>query len=239
MDSTSTKILQITDRVIGVKIDGTHANAIQAQFAFAKDIFVGLLSVCDEKNGLAGESLLRTLFEVVTSTVILAKHPEKLGHFVRHGRLTELRMMRFIEQPELRQKLQPRIAATEQEFQQLWNEFRERRWHNLDTKESFVEAEFQPGIYDRYYRRASAIAHGQPYVTVRNGGISSGPVIWRTLSTSSANTGKLLMVFLLQITNRELKLNLDGEINEAGQLVKDVVDQHIAATKDQVNKVLL
>jgi Family of unknown function (DUF5677) len=132
-----------------------------------------------EPKRLAGEALLRTLFEVAVSAIILAKHRDRLEHFVGHARFTELRMMRVIEVPALKEQLAPTIAATEREFQQLWAEFKDQRWHKMGTKDSFIKAEFQPAIYDGYYRRASAIAHGQPYVTVRNGKVGPGPTLGR------------------------------------------------------------
>jgi len=70
-------------------------------------------SASENGNGLSAETLLRTLFETVTSTTILAKHPEKLGDFIDHGRLVELRMMRVIESPALKERLQATIKATD------------------------------------------------------------------------------------------------------------------------------
>ena len=148
VDTASGRIVDLTSRIIETKPASVHFEAVQAQLAFARNIFLGLMSVCAEKNGLAAESLVRTLFEVATNTIILAKDPDKLSHFVRHGRLTELRMIRFIEQPELKERLADLIKETDEEFQKLWEEFDERPWHNLKTKEALAEAEFE-GWYVR------------------------------------------------------------------------------------------
>ncbi len=174
----------------------------------------------------------RTLFEVTASAIILAKHGNKTKDFVTHGRLTELRMMRVIEEPSLKERLAPIIAATEKEFQELSAEFKEERWHKMRTKESFIEAEFQPGIYDRYYRRASAIAHGQPYETVRGGKVEARPAAWGNLSTGAANMASLLMVLLLAIANREFELGLDKEI---AHLQKEA-DAHAQRHMDAIRK---
>jgi hypothetical protein len=232
MADTSADIVRLARRVTEIKTDDDHLSAVQAQIAYSNEIFTGILSACAERNGLAGEALLRTLFEVIASTIILAKHRDKLDDFIRNGRFTELRMMRVIEARALKEGLAPTIAATETEFQQLWADFKEERWHKLGTKESFIEAEFQPSICDRYYRRASAIAHGQPYVTVRDGKVQARPRAWKNLCIGAANMAMLLITFLLAIVSREFKLGLDKEITELHQQA----DAHAARHMDAIRK---
>jgi hypothetical protein len=229
-----TAITELATRVSQQKTEDNHFHAVQAQIAFATNIYNGLLEVCSGQNGLAAEALLRTLFEVTASAIILAKHRNKVTEFLKHGRLTELRMMRVIEVPALKERLAPTIAATEKEFQELWAEFKEDRWHKMQTKQSFIEAEFQPGIYDRYYRRASAIAHGQPYETARGGKIEAGPIAWKNLSTGAANMASLLMVLLLAIVNREFKLGLDEEIAQLQVEADAPAQRHMDAIRKAV-----
>jgi Family of unknown function (DUF5677) len=235
VDTASTWIVALIGRVTETKPATAHFEAVQAQLAFAKQIFLGLMSVCAEKNGLAAESLVRTLFEVATNTIILAKRSTRLPLFVRHGRLTELRMLRFIQQPELKERLADLIKETDEEFQKLWEEFDARPWHNLKTKEALADAEFEAGMYDRYFRRASAIAHGQPYVTVRGGKVAARPVAWNNLSTGAANLGRLLMIFLIQIVNREFTLNLNAEIGALDAEVHKLINPHKKAILDAVD----
>jgi hypothetical protein len=140
-------------------------------------------------------------------------------------------MMRVLEVTALKARLAPTIVATEMEFQELWAEFKEERWHKMRTKESFIEAEFPPGIYDRYYRRASAIAHGQPYETVRGGKVEARPAAWRNLSTGAANIASLLIVLLLAIVNREFKLGLDKEIAQLQKEADVPAQRHMDAIK--------
>jgi hypothetical protein len=229
-DHTST-IIELATRVRQAKTEDEHLHAVQAQIAFATDIYCGILEVYSSHNGLAGEALLRTLFEVAASTIILAKHRDKLKDFVRHARFTELRLMRVIEVPALKKRLAPTIAATEKEFQEVWAEFKEQRWHKMRAKDSFIEAEFQPGFYDRYYRRASAIAHGQPYVTVRNGKVGARPIAWKNMSIGAANMASLLILHLLAIVSREFKLNLDKEIGELAKEVDARAKRHMEAIR--------
>jgi hypothetical protein len=229
-----TAITELAKRVSQQKTEDKHFHAVQAQIAFANDIHNGLLQVCSGQNGLAAETLLRTLFEVTVSAIILAKHPDRVSDFLKQGRLTELRMIRVIEVPALKERLAPTIAATEKEFQELWAEFKDERWHKMRTKESFIEAEFPPGIYDRYYRRASAIAHGQPYETVRGGKVEARPTAWRNLSTGATNMASLLMVLLLAIVNREFKLGLDKEIAHLQNEADAPAQRHMDAIRKAV-----
>jgi len=229
-DSSST-IIELLTRVSRDNTEGAHFHAVRAQIAFATDIYRGVLEACSSQNGLAGEVLLRTLFEVVTSTIILAKDRDKLRDFIRHARFTALRLMRVIEVPALKARLAPMIAATEREFQGLRAEFKEQRWHTMGTKDSFIEAEFQPGIYDKYYRRASAIAHGQPYVTVRNGKVEARPIAWKNMSIGASNMASLLIVYLLTIVSREFNLGLDKEIGELATEVDARATRHMNAIR--------
>jgi hypothetical protein len=205
-------LIALSTRVIEEKTEDDHFLAVQAEIAVAAEIYKGILQVCQYQNGMAGEALLRTLFEVVTTAIILAKDKNKLKDFFGHARYTELRIIRTIEEPELRKRLEPTIIATENEYQGLLKEFEYKSWHKMKTKQSFIEAEFQPSFYDKYYRRASAIAHGQPYATVRNGKSAARPSAWRTMAIGAVNMASMMMSNLLAITNREFKLNLENEL---------------------------
>ncbi|HLW35977.1 MAG TPA: DUF5677 domain-containing protein [Chthoniobacterales bacterium] len=243
MDRIDTGILKITDRIIGAKIDGGHGQAVQAQVAFAREIFVGLLLVCGARNGLSGESLLRTLFEVVTSGIILAKHPEKLERFIRHARFTGLRVTRSVSAGRLGPKIQPYIAATEQEFRELLQEFRNERWHGFGTKAAFIEAEFDPSMYDKYYRFASVIAHGQPYVTVGAGNkVRPRMKNWKALSTFPSMLGRLLMLTLLTtlvtFVDIRLMLYLVEELEELDKQLRPLSRRHIDRLNARVDEAL-
>src|ERR1700733_684885 len=73
------------------KPDNFHFQAVRAQCAAAYEVFVGILCLVDEDNGVSAQSLLRTLFETVVGAVILAKHSEKVLDFGMHARLTWFR----------------------------------------------------------------------------------------------------------------------------------------------------
>src|SRR5207248_7079025 len=229
MSEISEQLLDLSKEIAENKTTDPHFSAVLAQIAFANQIFKAIVEVCDAGNGVAGEALLRTLFESIVSAAILAKHPEKLGDFVEHGRMTELRMMRVIEDPLLKKKLEHAIKATDAEFQKLWAKFNESRWHGLGTKDSFIEAEFEPSVYDRYYRRASVIAHGQPYVTARGGKVQARPIGWKNMSPGAANMAMLLMITLLAVVTREFKVGLEGRLNSLKQKIDAHLKRHMNA----------
>jgi len=226
----SPRIVELAEQISKLPTEDEHLHAVQAQIVVASDLYRGMVQVCSDRNGLAGEALLRSLFEGITSAIILAKHCPWLKDFVRHGRFTELRMMRVIQVDSLKERLAPQIAATESEFQKLLAEFGDKRWHKMGTTASFTEAEFQPGMYDRYYRRASVIAHGQPYVTVRDGKIEARRAVWERLSIGALIMADLLMLCLLTVVNREFKLALGDKLIG---LQKDVD----AAASEDMNKI--
>jgi hypothetical protein len=219
---------------IAERSDGDeHRAAILAQLAFANEVFEGISTVCEKGNGISAESLVRTLFEALTNMAILAKHPNKLRDFVDHGRMMELRMLRMIEDPDLKKRLEASIKSTDTEFQRLWAKFNERAWHGLDTKESFAEAEFGADIYNRYYRRASAIAHGQPYVTVRDGKVRARPIAWKNLSLGAENVAMLMLSTSVAVLNRELKLGIENDLAN----IREQVDADLKRHMEQIRQV--
>jgi len=242
MDRIDTGILKIANRIIGAKVEGEHGAAVLAQVAFAREIFIGILLVCGERNGLSGESLLRTLFDVVTSATILAKHPEKLERFTRHAWFTGLRVMRSVSAHPIRRKMEPYIAATEREFKELLREYGNERWHGFGTKASFIEAGFDPSTYDKYYRLASVIAHGQPFVTAGVGKVRPMKA-WKARSTSTAILGRLLMLaffgeLLAFVLDTELLLYLNDELEGLGKQLRPIARRHSHMSKSRVDKVL-
>src|SRR4029077_5224110 len=102
--------------------------------------------------------------------VILAKHPELLEDFEKHGRLTALRIARSIPaDSRFAKKIDSFRASTKAEADALYAYFKPTgNWHKRGTKDSFTEAELPPNMYDRFYIRSSSIAHGDPFVVVKN-----------------------------------------------------------------------
>lgn len=228
-------ILNLSKEIAAADNADEHKAAVLAQIAFANNIFEGIIAVCEKKNGLSAEALLRTLFESLCNALILAKHPEMLADFIAHGRMTELRMQRVIETPALKQRLEKTIKETESEFKQLWAKFNERRWNGLSTKEAFAEAEFGDNVYDRYYRRASAISHGQPYVTTRGDKVSARPTAWANMSVGAENMAMLMLLTALAIVSRELELGKEPDITNLQKELDPVLKQHMNQIEKQAD----
>ncbi len=121
------QIVQLADEVSKLPTEDEHLHAVQAQIVFANEIYRGITQVCADRNGLAGEALLRTLFEVIASAIILAKSRARLTEFVLHGRFTRLSFIRYVRTDRIKKRLAPEIAATEEEFQQLHAKFGNER----------------------------------------------------------------------------------------------------------------
>jgi Family of unknown function (DUF5677) len=222
------QIVQLAAEVSKLPTEDEHLYAVQAQIVVASQIYGGIAQVCANQNGLAGEALLRTLFEVITSAIILAKSRVRLTEFVRHGRFTRLSLMRHMRTGRFEKRLAQEIAATEEEFQKLRAEFGNERWHKMGTTASFTAAEFAEGTYDSFYRRSSVIAHGQPYVTVWNGKVDARLMVWERLSAGVVMMSDMLMVIFLSTVIREFKLGLNDKIVR-------LLDEADAATKDHLN----
>jgi hypothetical protein len=165
------KVLHLSGRVLSADSVSTHFQAVQAQCAFAIEVYKGLLRVVAAKNGIAAQALLRTLFETIVSAVILAKHPEKLDDFKNHGKLTAHRIARSIPSGSpYAPATKAFLEATRTECDALHKVFKSAggNWHLLKTSASFDEAEMPENFYDRFYGRASAIAHGDPFAVVQH-----------------------------------------------------------------------
>jgi hypothetical protein len=186
-----------------------------------------------DQNGLAAESLLRTLFETAINAIILAKHKELLKDFIRQGHFQRLQMLRFTDIG--REQIDALIKSTEDDWQKLSAEFKHTDWHKLKTSQSFSEAEMPAGMYDKYFRRASAFAHGEPYVVVRNTDetfknwtAEAQPDLWKWLAEGATIHAYFVMWHLLAIIDREFKFGLE-------EVLKELVQQ-LEAGREKLSK---
>ena|ERR1700731_3126394 len=238
-------ICNLAKKVAERPTDSEHLKAVQAQIMFATQIYFAIFRMVADENGLAAESLLRTLFESAINCIILAKHEEKLVDFIRSGQFAYLRLIRFNDvMPET---IKPLIAATENDWNVLFPEFKSTDWHKFKTKDSFAEAEYTAEMYDKYFRRASSYAHAEPYVTVRpkdpkwqSWGIDVNPARWKTLTLGAYGLACDAMLHMLAIVNREFKLALDADFEKPVALVQAYKAKHInliqQAVANQDNK---
>lgn len=231
-------IFNLAKKVAERKTDNEHLKAVQAQVQVANQIYFAIFRMVADQNGLAAESLLRTLFDTAVNCVILAKHKDKLLDFIRNGQFTHLQLIRFTE--VVPERVKPLVAATEDDWKILSPEFKSTEWHKLKTRDSFVEAECKPEMYDKYFRRASSYAHGEPFITVRrtddtwkNWIVEARPENWKILTIGAYGLACDMMLHMLVILNREFKLGIDEEFAKPIALVQDLKVTHIALMQKQ------
>jgi hypothetical protein len=210
-----------------------HFQAVQVVCEAVREVYLGLLDLIAQQRGLAAQALARTLFQTIVSGVVLVRNPEKLEDFRRHGKYTQLRTLHFSEfgldekSRSEREELQTHYAS---EIDALYKEFGEREWHKLATKEAFIAAGFKPDVYDKYYRPASAIAHGQPHAIVTKVGNE-----WKFGRSNSKNAhhtigtyvigGMMLMHFLSEI-NQHFKLGIQAKLEECNRAMEVHKESH-------------
>jgi hypothetical protein len=210
-----------------------HFQALQVICESAREIYLGLLHLIAQQLGLPAQALARTLFETVVSGVLLARQPEKLEDFRNHGKYTQLRTLHFSEfgldekstaqRKALQAQFAPEIAA-------LFAEFGDQNWHKLTAKKAFVAAGFSADLYDKYYRPASAIAHGQPHAMVETVGAD-----WKFSRSGLKNahqtigtyvvTGIMLLHFLAEL-NEHFKLGIESSLSDCNRAIQAHKEAH-------------
>lgn len=232
-------IYELAKKVAERETDSEHLRAVQAQIQVANQIYFAIFRMVADKNGIAAECLLRTLFDSAINCIVLAKHKEKLQDFVRNGQFAHLRLIRFND--AMPEKIKPLIASTEDDWKVLFPEFKSADWHKLGTRESFLEAEHIAEMYDKYFRRASSYAHAEPYVTVlpkdkmwKSWGIEVSFIRWQNATIGAYGLACNVMLHMLAIVNREFKLGIDAEFEKPLALVKALKARHIEAIKQAV-----
>jgi hypothetical protein len=241
MDENELKpIEQITNRFLSEKRDDEHSNAVKAQVRFAHEIFDGIATLCVAENGLSAEALLRTLFDCIINAVLLAKRPAQLQDFVDHARWNKLVIIEATKPLEpLEQERQLIIDSNKGEIQKLQAKFKSTdtqssKWHRLKT----VAAMKDTGLSERmnliYYKRASNIAHGEPFVTVQPANkewtkwkISIPEATWKKYEATSFTQARILMVFMFSVLNEQLKLGYDEELTALAKWTESIKQKQI------------
>src|SRR6266567_2143418 len=119
-DMEGGEIYKLVEHISGTRTEDEHFHAVQAQCQFVSQIYLGLLHMSAQGNGLAAESLLRTTFESAVNCIILAKHKAKLPDFIRYGQFTDLRLLRFNTLPSpIKERVDRLIQATDPDWTPL------------------------------------------------------------------------------------------------------------------------
>ena len=231
MDENDVKpVKELLDRFLAEKRNDDHFQAVATQVKFAQKIFDAVCTLCRAGNGVAAEALVRTLFDLIINTTILAKHPELLADFIDHGRLNQLEVMEATRPPEpFAKKHQIVIEANKGEVDRLRAKFkttdtRSSKWHHFKTRDAIKESGLSGRMNLIYYKRASNIAHGEPMATVKpttadwkEFKITVPEQGWKRFETLSLTQARLLMVFLFSVLNDHFKLGYDEQLQKLAQ----------------------
>jgi hypothetical protein len=241
MDENEIKpIQQITNRFLSEKRDDEHFNAVSAQVRFAYEIFDGIATLCAAENGLSAEALVRTLFDSIINTLLLAKRPAQLQDFIDHARWNKLVIMEATNPPKpLDKDRQLVMDGNKCEIQKLNAKFKptntqSSKWHRLKTTAAMKDTGLSGRMNLIYYKRASNIAHGEPFGTVQPANkewtkwkISIPEATWKKYEVTSVTQARILMVFMFSVLNEALKLGYDEELTYLAKWTQGIKQKQI------------
>lgn len=123
---------------------------------------------------LGAESLCRNLFELVAGTIFLIENPGKLQDFIDYGKMVAYEVVEAttncasrISMPGVTIPNARDLQAfrTKADYDTVKKRFGRDKWHGKGIK-ALVEAVGMEALYDSFYKEASAIAHGDAYITL-------------------------------------------------------------------------
>jgi Family of unknown function (DUF5677) len=153
---------------IGMKINGfhcenDHVNVCVNQCRVAWEMFNSIHCVIAYDYGLAGASLCRNLFELAIGSIFLIENPGKLQDFMDYGKMVAYQVLDATPgtDPTFLQAL--KVKA---DYENLKNRFGREKWHGKKIW-ALADACGMKALYNSFYREASAIVHGDAFVTLR------------------------------------------------------------------------
>jgi len=123
---------------------------------------------------LGAASLCRNLFELVAGTVFLIENPNKLQDFIDYGKMVAYEIVEATAQsvsgismvgvnvPEARYL---QAFRTKADYDNVKKHFGKDKWHGKSIK-LLVQAVGMEALYGSFYKEASAITHGDAYITL-------------------------------------------------------------------------
>jgi hypothetical protein len=242
----SLKVVALSRKILSAPSSSEHFAAVQAQCGVALELHGGVLQLVDAKNGLAANAVVRSLFETVIGAVMLANHPEKLGDFGEHGRMTLLRLARSVSEGTLAKK-QTTVtlqAVADTDYDALYDSFKPtKNWHKLKREDAFNEAfqgaKIYKAFYDGFYGRTSAIAHGEPFsvfqhldAEAKTWKITVRPSEWKEKWPLQAETmSDFLMLHLIERVSKTFALGLENDWSVVNAEVEAFAGQQMAAAR--------
>jgi hypothetical protein len=239
------KVQALAREIVDAKADTPHVQAVQAYCAFANDIYSGILDLVVVRNGAAAQALVRTLFETIVGIIILAKHPDTLEDFEKHGRLTTLRLARSMPSSSpFVTKAKEFMSAEGFDYDALLKYFEGKKfkWHSFSITKAYEEAELPENFHNRFYARSSAISHGEPFVVLEppradpTWKIQARPKEWERWTGLSYTMSSLFMVHMVGVVSRVLGLGLDAEAASVGKELDALAKAEMKPTIDRLSK---
>jgi hypothetical protein len=238
------KVESLAEKLVDVKSDDPHVQAVQAYCAFASEIQSGILDLVAVGNGAAAQSLVRTLFETIVGVIILAKHPNTLEEFEKHGRLTTIRLAKNMPSASPFSKTAKEFVGSEgTDYDALFQYFEAKKfkWHPFSQTQTYAEAELPDNFNNRFYARSSAISHGEPFVILeppRTGPgwrIQSRTEEWKRWAALSSTMSLLFTVHMVEVLSRVLKLGLDSEVASVSKELGEVAQAEMKPSIDRLS----
>ena len=118
--------------------------------------------------------MCRNLFELVAGTIFLIENPSKLQDFIDYGKMVAYEIVEGTAQsgseismpgvtvPDATYLQAFRVKA---DYDNLKKHFGRNKWHGKNIKQ-LVESTGMKALYDSFYKEASAISHGDAFITL-------------------------------------------------------------------------
>lgn len=164
---------------IGTKINGfpnrdDHTDVCVNQCRVAWEWLNSIHCLIAYDYCLGAASLCRNLFELVAGTIFLIENPGKLQDFVDYGKMVAYEVVDAtansasgISMPGVTIPNGRYLQAfrTKADYDSVKKRFGKDKWHGRSIK-GLVEAVGMKALYDSFYKEASAISHGDAYITL-------------------------------------------------------------------------
>jgi hypothetical protein len=205
---------------IGMKVNGCngnddHGNACVNQCRVAWEMLNSIHCVIAYDYGLAAVSLCRNLFELVAGTIFLIENPTKLQDFIDYGKVVAYEV---IESMPGADPVYLQALKTKGDYDNLKKRFGREKWHGKNIK-SLAEACGMKVLYTSFYKEASAITHGDSFITLsyKNGawGLARDVRSWSSYCEMALDFSFTAMAMLYHRAVFKLKLPFVRDVQAA------------------------
>jgi Family of unknown function (DUF5677) len=245
MESLGERVLGLAQKIVDLKSDSPHMQAVQAYCAFEIEILRGILDLAAVGNGAAAQSLVRTLFEGIVGIAVLAKNPSTLQDFEKHGKLTTLRLAQNMPSASpFSGKAKEFITKEGVDYAALFKYFEDKKfkWHPFSQTKAYEQAELPDNFNNRFYARSSAISHSEPFVVLEPPRsdpywkIQPRPEEWERWAGLSQTMSLLFTIHMIDVVSRTLGLGLDSEVAKLSAEVDTIAKAEMKPVIERLSK---